>query len=179
MCDGVSLTLQNNLICMSANKKYKILFVCLGNICRSPAAHGVMQGLLEREGLDLLVEVDSAGTYGGHQGQLPDHRMRHHAAKRGYDLTHRSRPVVQNDFTHFDMIVAMDENNARDLKWMASSDIRDRLVMMGDYLSRGQRHTYVPDPYYGGPEDFELALDLVEDACANLLKEIKKLIKYE
>ena len=179
MCDGVSLTLQNNLICMSANKKYKILFVCLGNICRSPAAHGVMQVLLEREGIDLLVEVDSAGTYGGHQGQLPDHRMRHHAAKRGYDLTHRSRPVVQNDFTHFDMIVAMDENNARDLKWMASGEIRDRLVMMGDYLSRGQRHTYVPDPYYGGPEDFELALDLVEDACANLLKEIKKLIKYE
>lgn len=164
---------------MPANIKYKVLFVCLGNICRSPAAHGVMQGLLEREGLDVLVEVDSAGTYGGHQGQLPDHRMRRHAAKRGYDLTHRSRPVVQSDFSTFDMIVAMDENNARDLKWMASGDIRDRLVMMGDYLSPGQSHTYVPDPYYGGPEDFELALDLVEDACANLLKEIKKLIKYE
>ncbi|MBQ0121534.1 MAG: low molecular weight phosphotyrosine protein phosphatase [Bacteroidales bacterium] len=155
-------------------EKYKILFVCLGNICRSPAAHGVMQRLIEDEGLDSVIEVDSAGTYGGHQGQLPDHRMRRHAARRGYDLTHRSRPVVQSDFTHFDMIVAMDDGNARDLKWMARTDITHRLVMMGDYLSPGQKHSYVPDPYYGGPEDFELALDLVEDACANLLDYIKK-----
>lgn len=155
-------------------KKYKILFVCLGNICRSPAAHGVMQRLLEMEGLAQRVEVDSAGTYGGHQGQLPDHRMRRHASVRGYDLTHRSRPVVQSDFTTFDMIVAMDDENAADLKWMALTDITSRLVMMGDYLSPGCKHSYVPDPYYGGPEDFELALDLVEDACANLLTYIKE-----
>ncbi len=153
--------------------KYKILFVCLGNICRSPAAHGVMQRLLEDEGLDAAVEVDSAGTYGGHQGQLPDHRMRRHASRRGYNLDHRSRPVTQSDFTAFDMIVAMDEANARDLKWMARTDITPKLVMMGDYLNPSTPHTYVPDPYYGGPEDFELALDLVEEACANLLTEIK------
>lgn len=157
-------------------KKYKVLFVCLGNICRSPAAHGVMQRLLEDEGLESLVEVDSAGTYGGHRGQLPDHRMRRHASRRGYDLTHRSRPVTDRDFDTFDMIVAMDRDNARDLRMMARKDISSQLVMMGDYLSPGQPRTYVPDPYYGGPEDFELALDLVEDACANLLQEIKNKI---
>lgn len=154
-------------------KRYKILFVCLGNICRSPAAHGVMQHLLEMEGLDHMVEVDSCGTYGGHQGQLPDHRMRRHAARRGYDLTHRSRPIEQRDFSECDMIVAMDEANARDLKRMARIDITPRLVMMGDYLSKGQPLDYVPDPYYGGPDGFELALDLIEDACTHLLVEIK------
>lgn len=176
MCDVVSLTLQNNLNCMSANNKYKILFVCLGNICRSPAAHGVMQRLVDDEGLGSFIEVDSAGTYGGHQGQLPDHRMRRHAARRGYELTHRSRPVTQEDFSKFDIIVAMDENNARDLRWMSTGDISNCLVMMGDYLSDSQHYSYVPDPYYGGPEDFELALDLVEDACKGLLKEIRKVL---
>lgn len=155
-------------------EKFKILFVCLGNICRSPAAQGVMQHLIANEGLDTRIEVDSAGTYSGHKGQLPDHRMRRHALQRGYNLTHRSRPVEQSDFATHDMIVAMDENNAHDLKWMARTDITNRLVMMGDYLDQTNPHTYVPDPYYGGPEDFELALDLVEEACANLLLEIKK-----
>ena len=159
---------------MEDNGKYKVLFVCLGNICRSPAAQGVMQRLLDDQGLDKEVEVDSAGTYGGHEGQLPDYRMRRHAAMRGYDLTHRSRPVRQPDFATFDMIVAMDDANARDLRRMARTDITHRLVMMGDYLGPGQRHSYVPDPYYGGDEDFELALDLCEDACRNLLIEIKR-----
>ncbi len=154
-------------------EKYKILFVCLGNICRSAAAQGVMQHLLESNGLDNLVEVDSAGTYGGHEGQLPDHRMRRHAARRGYTLDHRSRPVRNNDFTRFDLIVAMDEDNARDLKRMAHTDITPRLVMMGDYLNPDTPYSYVPDPYYGGPEDFEIALDLVEEACANLLNDLK------
>ncbi len=154
-------------------EKFKILFVCLGNICRSSAAQGVMEHLLESEGLDQVIEVDSAGTYGGHEGQLPDYRMRQHAARRGYTLDHRSRPVTQADFTRFDMIVAMDENNARDLRRMARTDISPRLVMMGSYLNPDTPHTYVPDPYYGGPEDFELALDLVEEACDNLLKDLK------
>ena len=85
--------------------KQQILFVCLGNICRSPAAHGIMEAVIEREGLQSEVKIDSAGTYGGHAGELPDHRMRSAASRRGYNLTHRSRRIVEDDFYSFDKII--------------------------------------------------------------------------
>lgn len=154
--------------------KIKILFVCLGNICRSPAAEGVMQRLVEERGLTRLFEIDSAGTYSGHQGQMPDPRMRRHASRRGYYLTHRSRPISSNDFDYFDIIVAMDESNRRTLCHLAPT-ARDesKIIMMGDYLVKQRAHyDYVPDPYYEGAEGFELVLDLLEDACENLLNEI-------
>lgn len=154
--------------------KTKILFVCLGNICRSPAAEGVMQRLVEEHGLGDHFEIDSAGTYSGHHGQLPDPRMRRHASRRGYNLTHRARPIESDDFDYFDIIVAMDEGNRRNLMQLASSPQQQaKIVMMGDYIVKLRAHyDYVPDPYYEGAEGFELALDLLEDACGNLLNDI-------
>lgn len=157
-------------------KKIKILFVCLGNICRSPAAEGVIKTLIEKRGLNERFEIDSAGTYSGHQGQLPDPRMRRHAIRRGYNLTHRSRPIDYNDLEYFDIIVAMDESNRRNLMHLASSpEQKAKIVMLGNYIVKLRAHyDYVPDPYYEGSEGFELVLDLLEDACRNLLEEISR-----
>ena len=92
---------------LNSNKKYKVLFVCLGNICRSPAAHGIFEQIVANNGMADNIEVDSAGTYNGHQGELPDRRMRTAAAPRGYSLTHRSRPVSSLDFLDFDLVIAI------------------------------------------------------------------------
>ena len=91
--------------------KQKIIFICLGNICRSPAADGIMHHLVKERGVEHLIEIDSAGTYGGHAGELPDHRMRRPASQRGYDLTHRSRKFREEDFLYFDKIIVMDDMN--------------------------------------------------------------------
>jgi len=150
---------------------YKLLFVCLGNICRSPAAQGVMQRLVDERGLSDRFYIDSAGTYGGHSGDLPDRRMRVHASRRGYELTHRARRITAGDMEQFDLIVAMDAANADDLRRLAATaDEARKVVMMGDYIRLQRSHyDYVPDPYYEGSEGFELVLDLLEDACDNLL----------
>ena len=151
-----------------------ILFVCLGNICRSPSADGIMHHLVEKEGSQDLIKIDSAGTYGGHTGALPDARMRQHAAKRGYELTHRSRKVRTQDFEDFDLIIAMDDNNFEDLQLYApSSEARKKIHRMTDYLQKIQID-HVPDPYYQGADGFEKVLDILEDACAGLLQSIRK-----
>ena len=151
-----------------------MLFVCLGNICRSPAGEGVMQRLVEERGLASRFEIDSAGTYSGHQGQLPDPRMRRHASRRGYNLTHRARPITSDDFEYFDIIVAMDESNRRNLMQLAASPKQQsKIVMLGDYIVKLRaNYDYVPDPYYEGSEGFELVLDLLEEACNNLLDKL-------
>ncbi len=147
----------------------KILFVCLGNICRSSSAEGVMLHLLEQKGLQDQFEIDSAGILSYHQGELPDSRMRAHAARRGYDLVHRSRPVKSYDFDNFDMIIGMDDRNISDLKEIAPSvEAMKKISRMTDYCTR-YTDDYVPDPYYGGSEGFEHVLDLLEDACEGLL----------
>jgi len=153
---------------MSNTHKKHILFVCLGNICRSPAAEGVMRKLSE----GMPIEIDSAGTAGYHIGELPDARMRSHAARRGYSLTHRARQFdPDKDFERFDMILAMDNANMRDLRSMdKKKQYGHKLTMMTDY-ARALPVTEVPDPYYGGPEGFDHVLDILEDACAGLLKE--------
>lgn len=157
----------------NATNRYKILFVCLGNICRSPAAQGVMQRLIDERGLTDRFLLDSAGTYGGHAGSLPDRRMRVHASRRGYELTHRSRRVTGSDFEDFDLIVAMDAGNGRDLRQMAATpDEARKIVMIGSYIKQNPHYDHVPDPYYEGSEGFELVLDLLEDACLNLLLSI-------
>ncbi len=151
--------------------KQRILFVCLGNICRSPAADGIMQQLIERANLSNLYEVDSAGTYAGHRGELPDPRMRRAAAPRGYQLTHRSRPVREEDFDLFDMILAMDDNNYEALHRLAPSrEAACKIFRMVEFTRTEfpDRH-YVPDPYYEGHEGFELVLDMLEQGCKNLL----------
>lgn len=151
------------------NKK-KILFVCLGNICRSPAAQGIMQSIIDERGLSDKFYLDSAGLYGGHAGDLHDQRMRVHANRRGYNLTHRSRKVRQSDFDDFDLIVAMDDSNYSRLKAMAPTlEAEKKVVKMIDYISGFPNYDYVPDPYYEGAEGFELVLDMLEEGCRVLL----------
>ena len=148
----------------------KILFVCLGNICRSPAAQGIMQALVDERGLADRYFLDSAGTYAGHCGELPDKRMRIHAARRGYTLTHRSRPVREGDFDDFDIIVAMDDSNYHNLRRLAPTvEAEAKVVRMTDYCRMHPYYDAVPDPYYEGASGFELVLDLLEDACRGLL----------
>jgi len=155
------------------DKKHKILFVCLGNICRSPAAQGVMQRLVDERGLTDKFFIDSAGTGGWHIGDLPDRRMRVHARNRGYELTHRARTVTPDDFDDFDLIVGMDEGNRQSLLRLAATPEQERkIVMMGKYIRCNPHYDYVPDPYYEGSEGFELVLDLLEDACGNLLNQL-------
>ena len=156
----------------SDKKPYKILFVCLGNICRSPAAQGVLQSIIDRAGRAGEFLVDSAGTYSGHQGDLPDRRMREAASCRGYALTHRSRPVSSLDFLGFDLIIAMDDNNYTDLMHLAPSVESSRKVKkMAEYLT-GHSISYIPDPYYMGRDGFELVHDLLENACGNLYRSL-------
>ena len=153
--------------------KVRILFVCLGNICRSPAAQGVMERLVEESGVADNFEIDSAGLYGGHAGDLPDARMRAHARRRGLNLTHRSRPVRESDFDRFDIIVAMDDSNYTGLRAMAPTPEDERkVVKMADFFTRHPWADCVPDPYYDGAEGFENALDLIEDGCNTLLQRL-------
>lgn len=152
-------------------EKIKILFVCLGNICRSSSAEGVMKQLVEKAGRADEFVIDSAGILSYHQGELPDPRMRAHAARRGYQLTHRSRPVCIDDFYDFDLIIGMDERNIEDLKERAPSlEAEQKIHRMTEYCTRFTHADHVPDPYYGGAEGFEYVLDLLEDACEGLLK---------
>lgn len=149
----------------------RILFVCLGNICRSPAADGILHSLVQRRGLAEQFEIDSAGTYGGHRGELPDARMREAASRRGYALTHRARQVREEDFERFDMIVAMDDMNYEALHRLAPSREAGRKIFrMTEFCRRHPDRTYVPDPYYEGREGFELVLDMLEDGCEEILQ---------
>lgn len=153
-------------------KKYKLLFVCLGNICRSPSAEAVMKKLVEDAGLENRIEIDSAGILGYHEGERADQRMRAHAARRGYRLESISRPVRTSDFFDFDLIIGMDDKNIDDLKRKApDQESVDKIHQMTEY-SRSKLYDYIPDPYYGGDSGFELVLDLLEDACGGLLEDI-------
>ena len=153
--------------------KIGILFVCLGNICRSPAAESIMQAMVDEAGETQRFVLDSAGLYGGHAGEMPDHRMRIHASRRGYNLSHRSRPVKTSDFEEFDLIVAMDNSNYDRLKKMAPSlEDEKKIVKMIDFVKGFNHYDYVPDPYYEGAEGFELVLNLLENGCENMLNNL-------
>ena len=155
----------------------KVLFVCLGNICRSPAAEGVFRHLVEQKGLEHHYVIDSAGTYGGHAGDLPDQRMRVHAIRRGYNLTHRSRRITSGEIEDWDVIVAMDKNNIYALQSLcATVEETRKIVPMAAFLRCHPHNDYVPDPYYEGSQGFELVLDLLEDACEGLLDYIEQKI---
>lgn len=153
--------------------KTKILFVCMGNICRSPSAEAVFTGLVKNNGLLKNFEIDSAGTTAYHVGQRADRRMQAHAIKRGFNLTSISRLFnPETDFDYFDLIIGMDDENMHTLKYMARNDSDlDKLHKMTDF-SKKWNYDEVPDPYYGGDAGFELVLDLLEDACDGLLKEV-------
>ena len=153
--------------------KYRILFVCLGNICRSPAAEGILRRMAEKRGLDRFITIDSAGTYAGHSGDMPDRRMQNAAYARGYLLTHRARQVRPEDFDRFDRIVAMDDNNYHNLYRLAPSrQASDKICRMSDFFREHPDWTYVPDPYYEGHEGFELVLNMLEDGCRTMLDQV-------
>ena len=154
-------------------EKKKILFVCLGNICRSPSAEAVFNGIAKNRGLARNFVVDSAGTSGWHEGQPADKRMQSHAIKRGYNLTSISRKFSpDSDFDYFDFIIGMDDENIIALKKMArnETDIQ-KIHKMTDFRKEWQ-YDEVPDPYYGGEQGFELVLDLLEDSCDGLLEKL-------
>lgn len=147
----------------------RILFVCLGNICRSSSAEEIMRTLVKKAGLEHEIEVDSAGILSYHEGELPDSRMRMHASRRGYNLTHRSRPVKTMDFFEFDMLIGMDDRNIQDLTDRSPDlDSLKKIHRMTDFC-RTKVADHVPDPYYGGAQGFENVLDILEDACEGLL----------
>lgn len=149
-------------------KSQKVLFVCLGNICRSPTAHGVFEQLVEQRALAQRIAVDSAGTANWHAGKAPDSRSMQAARKRGYELNAlRARQVRVQDFDEFDVILAMDNNNLQDLRELCPSHFKGHLGLFLDFAKDGEAE--VPDPYHGGEEGFERVLDLVEDASEGLL----------
>jgi len=153
-------------------KPQSILFVCLGNICRSPTAHGVFDSMLAKLNLDRDILVDSAGTGAYHVGNKPDSRMQKSALKRNYDLDYlRARAVSSKDFKKFDLILAMDRENYSDLISICPSEYQHKIQMFLNF-STSTSLSCVPDPYYGGVEGFEEVLDLVEDACQGLLNSI-------
>ncbi|MDE6513803.1 MAG: low molecular weight phosphotyrosine protein phosphatase [Muribaculaceae bacterium] len=150
-------------------KKTRVLFVCLGNICRSPAAEGIFRSIVDEHRASDLFDIDSAGTGNYHIGELPDRRMRVHARNRGIELTHRCRQVDVEDFNDFDLIIGMDASNLQNLRRMAPSvEAARKIRAMAEFFSPGARYDHVPDPYYEGSEGFELVLDLLDDGCRNL-----------
>lgn len=153
-------------------KRVKVLFICLGNICRSPAAEGIFKSFAEKEGLADRFEVDSAGMHGYHQGERADARMRECASRRGYDLTSRSRPFNSDDYERFDYIIGMDNSNIADLKRRVPAEYHYKISKMSDYCIEHAADS-IPDPYYGGLSGFDHVLDLLEDASAQLLKKLR------
>lgn len=154
---------------------YKILFVCLGNICRSPAAEGVLKRIVEEKGDAANWVIDSAGMGSWHLGSLPDRRMRVHARERGLELDHRCRQVCADDFREFDLIIGMDHSNLSDLHDVCPDpELAHKIVPMAGFFNPDNRWDHVPDPYYEGSEGFELVLDLLEEGCENLYNKIKR-----
>lgn len=161
------------------NKK-KILFVCLGNICRSPAAEGVMNSLIKENKMDELIETDSAGTIDYHEGELPDERMRKAARKRGYHLNHLARVFnPYKDFDNFDYIVTMDDNNYQNISELDLRKKYEEKIYRMKEFSSDPSILEVPDPYYSGLIGFENVLNILEDTSKNLLTKVKIDIESE
>ena len=152
---------------------YKILFVCWGNICRSPAAENVFNKLLKEQNLETEISCDSAGTIADHNGQAPDRRMSQAGARRGIHFKGQSRKIRPEDWDAFDLILAMDHFNLSELQSMKPGEgVRAELRLFGTFIN-SESPPEVPDPYYGGSRGFEDVLDLVEDGCRNLIRYIR------
>jgi len=155
----------------------RVLFVCLGNICRSPTAEGVMRSLIEREGLGDAIQLDSAGTGSWHVGSAPDARATAAAQRRGVLLEGHARQVTPEDFERFDLLLAMDSENARDLREAAGAEeqrAKVRLLREFDPDSAGRGELDVPDPYYGAPGGFDEVFEIVNAACEGLLVQLRE-----
>ena len=149
-----------------------LLFVCLGNICRSPAAEGVMRSVVDNAGITDYVQIDSAGTGDWHLGHLADPRMRKAASARGYDLVHKARQIQVQDFERFSLIITMDQSNYKNVSKLAPSE--SAVLRIKSFTSYCTRHkiSEVPDPYYGSAKDFDHVLDILEDGCQGILQAI-------
>ena len=150
----------------------KILFVCLGNICRSPAAEGVMTQMVEDRGLSDKIFCDSSGTSALHAGSLADERMRRAATLRGYELTSISRKFIADDFSHFDYIITMDNDNYKNVMNFPEAK-KDKVHKFVDFCT-DYEVSVVPDPYHEGEQGFEFVMDLLENGCGNLLNQMVK-----
>lgn len=154
---------------------YRVLFVCMGNICRSPTAEGVFRHVLSSAAPDLQIEIDSAGTHDYHVGAPPDRRSIEAARRRGIDLSSlRARMIATEDFARYDLILAMDEDNLRELRRRAPASHHERIRLMMEYAPHAPSR-FVPDPYYGGAQGFEDVLDLLEEAAQGLLAELRSM----
>jgi protein-tyrosine phosphatase len=152
----------------------KVLFVCMGNICRSPTAEAVFRQYVEQAGLSEEIFIDSAGTHDYHVGEVPDRRARQAASQRGYGMAGlRGRQVGPEDFSRFDYVLAMDHSNLANLERLRPADAQGHLGLFLDF-ARSHREREVPDPYYGGEDGFERVLNMVEDAAEGLLNHLRK-----
>lgn len=159
---------------MMNNQKVRVLFVCMGNICRSPTAHGIFRDLVEREGLSDKIEIDSAGTHAYHVGHAPDHRAQRTAESRGISLDDlRARQVTAEDIEYYDYVLAMDQDNYHGLSAVCPPGLERKIGMYMDYAV-DFRTREVPDPYYGGADGFEKVFDMVEAAAKGLLSDIRR-----
>jgi protein-tyrosine phosphatase len=155
-------------------KTIRILFVCMGNICRSPSAEAVMNAYIKDAGLSDAIKCDSAGTIGFHAGEPADSRMQKHAIKRNYNLTSISRQLNNSDFIEFDYVVGMDDDNMQNMQsFYPPEGVQAKIYRITDFC-KNENPGYVPDPYYGGAAGFENVLDILEDACEGFLNHIKK-----
>lgn len=152
----------------------RICFVCLGNICRSPTAHGVMARLVEDAGLGAAIAIDSAGTAAYHVGELPDERSRAAARQRGIELTHRARQFAKADLDRFDLVVAMDQHNLHHLQRLIGGRATPALALLRSFDPTAGPGAEVPDPWDGGADGFEEVLDQCERACAGLLARVRE-----
>ena len=153
---------------------YSLLFVCTGNICRSPTADGVFRHLVQQEGIEGKFNIDSAGTQGYHQGNPPDHRAIKVAAQNGVDMNFlRARRVRENDFDDFDLILAMDQGHYDELIYLSPSHAKGKIKMFLDFAPHRDENE-VPDPWYGTLQDFEYAYELVQDGSTSLLEQLKQ-----
>jgi len=158
----------------------RILFVCLGNICRSPAAEGIFNHFVKAGGLEKTVFCDSAGIVGFHEGEGAYPKMRSIARRRGYELTSISRPVKPEvDFDRFDLIIGMDDQNIKELnRMLPDAKMKSKIHKMTEYCTR-HSNSIVPDPYYGETRDYELVIDLLEDACEGLIESISTCSEFD
>ena len=158
---------------MDLFNKTSILFVCLGNICRSPAAEGILKQKAEQRRISDKLFIDSAGIGSWHVGQLPDSRMRQCGKQNGYDFSSQARQFNKKDFERFDYIIVMDEENYRDVKLRCPDrQLMQKVHYIKEYFNKYKNENIVPDPYYGDMADFQFVINLLEDACEGILNDL-------
>lgn len=175
-CQGAGLAKERKSV---MKERCRVLFVCMGNICRSPAAECIFRRLVERAGLSDAIECDSAGTIDYHQGQPPDPRMKQAGAARGFAVNGSARAAAEEDLAAFDLILAMDRENLADLQLLDRQGRYGNKIGLFCRFASSSLEQEVPDPYYGGPSGFEKALDILEDGCEGVLNFVRERLLFQ